>query len=110
MGICCMAQETQTQALYQPRGMGWGGRMEGGSKGGEYVYLWLIHVEIWQKTIQFYKAFILQEKEKTVLRAKFMAIQAFLKKNLTILYLKVQKSVQSQQKERNNKNQKGNKI
>ena len=28
-----MAQETQTGALYQPRGMGWGGRWEGGSKG-----------------------------------------------------------------------------
>ena len=25
MGICCMAQETQTGALYQPRGVGWGG-------------------------------------------------------------------------------------
>ena len=25
-GICCMAQETQTGALYQPRGVGWGGR------------------------------------------------------------------------------------
>ena len=24
-GMCCMAQETQTGALYQPRGMGWGG-------------------------------------------------------------------------------------
>ena len=24
-GICCMAQETQTGALYQPRGVGWGG-------------------------------------------------------------------------------------
>ena len=24
MGICCMAQETQTGALNQPRGMGWG--------------------------------------------------------------------------------------
>ena len=35
MGICCMAQETQTQALYQPRGMDWGGRMEGGPKGGD---------------------------------------------------------------------------
>ena len=23
-GICCMAQETQTGALYQPRGVGWG--------------------------------------------------------------------------------------
>ena len=33
MGICCMAQETQTGVLYQPRGVGWGGRWEGGSKG-----------------------------------------------------------------------------
>ena len=34
MRICCMAQETQTGALYQPRGVGWGwGRQEGGSKG-----------------------------------------------------------------------------
>ena len=24
MGICCMAQETQTGALYQPRGVGFG--------------------------------------------------------------------------------------
>ena len=30
MGICCMTQETQAGALYQPRGMGWGGRWEGG--------------------------------------------------------------------------------
>ena len=26
LGICCMAQETQTGALYHPRGVGWGGR------------------------------------------------------------------------------------
>ena len=32
-----MAQETQTGALYQPRGVGWGGRWEGGSKGRGYV-------------------------------------------------------------------------
>ena len=25
-GICSMAQETQTGSLYQPRGVGWGGR------------------------------------------------------------------------------------
>ena len=29
-----MAQETQTGALYQPRGVGWGRRWEGGSEGG----------------------------------------------------------------------------
>ena len=38
MGICCMAQETQTGALYQPRGVGWGGRWEGASKGRGYMY------------------------------------------------------------------------
>ena len=38
MGICCMAQETQTGALYQPVGVGWGERLEGGSKGRGYMY------------------------------------------------------------------------
>ena len=39
MGICCVAQESQTGALYQPREVGWGGRQEGGSKGREYIYI-----------------------------------------------------------------------
>ena len=39
MGICCMAQETQIGALYQPREVGWGGRWEGGSKGRRYMYM-----------------------------------------------------------------------
>ena len=38
MGICCMAQETQTGVLYQPR---WGGRWEGGSKGRGYGWFML---------------------------------------------------------------------
>ena len=38
MGICCMAQETQTGALYQPRRVRWGGRWEGGWKGRGYMY------------------------------------------------------------------------
>ena len=33
-----MAQETQTGALYQSRRVGWGGRWEGGSKGGD-IYI-----------------------------------------------------------------------
>ena len=37
-GNCCMAQETQTGALYETRGVGWGGRWEGGSKGRGYLY------------------------------------------------------------------------
>ena len=32
MGICCMAQETQREALYQSRGVGWGGRWEAGGR------------------------------------------------------------------------------
>ena len=44
MEICCMAQETPTGALYQPRGVGWGGRWEGGPKGRVYMYIysWLM--------------------------------------------------------------------
>ena len=38
MGICCMAQETQTGPLYQPRGVGWGGGWERVSKGRGYMY------------------------------------------------------------------------
>ena len=37
-GIYCMAQETQTGALYQPRGVRWGGRWEGVSNGRGYMY------------------------------------------------------------------------
>ena len=33
-----MSQETQTGALYQPSGVGWGGRWDGGSKGRGYMY------------------------------------------------------------------------
>ena len=35
MGICCISQETQTGALCQPRGVGWEGRWEGGSRVGD---------------------------------------------------------------------------
>ena len=42
-----MAQETQTGALYQPRGVGWGREMGGRFKReGTYVYLRLIHIEV----------------------------------------------------------------
>ena len=41
-----MAQEIQTGPLYQPREVGWGGRWEGSSKGREFMYLWVINVEV----------------------------------------------------------------
>ena len=39
-------------ALGRPRGMVWGGRKEEGSGWGPRVYLWWIHVDIWQN--QYY--------------------------------------------------------
>ena len=38
LGICCVAQETQTGALDQPRRVGWGGTWEGVSRGWGYMY------------------------------------------------------------------------
>ena len=38
MGICCMAQETQTGVLYQARGVEGGREGEGGSKGRGHMY------------------------------------------------------------------------
>ena len=52
-----MAQETQTGALYQPRGVGGSGDGREIQREGIYVYIWLIHVEVGQKTT---KAIILQ--------------------------------------------------
>ena len=65
MRICCMAQETQTGALYQPRWVGCGREMGGRFKTeGIDVYLWLIRGEVSQKTVKFCKAIILQYKKK----------------------------------------------
>ena len=49
-------------ATIQRGGMG---RQMGGifKREGTYVYLWLIHIDIWQKTAKFYKAIILQLKK-----------------------------------------------
>ena len=41
-----------------------GGGQEGGMGGVRHVYLWLIHVDIWQITTQYCKATILQLKIK----------------------------------------------
>ena len=41
-----MAQETQTGALFQSRGVDGEGDGREVQKGGVYIYLWLIHVEV----------------------------------------------------------------
>ena len=60
-------QRAQTGALYQPKGGGMG-RVMGGKfkREGTYVYLWLIHGDIWQKTTKFCRAIILQLKNKSI--------------------------------------------
>ena len=62
MGSCRTTQGAQPGALWQPRGVGWGevgGRFK---REGIYVYLWLIHIAIWQKPTQHCKAIIFQLK------------------------------------------------
>ena len=49
-------------ALGQPRGMGWGGRWEGGSGWGAHVHPWLVHVNVWQTPPQYCKVITLQLK------------------------------------------------
>ena len=41
-------------------GMGWGGVWEGRSGWGIYVNPWLIHVNVWQKPLQYYEVSSLQ--------------------------------------------------
>ena len=55
-----MRQVLRAGALGRPRGMGWGGRWERGSGWGTHVNPWLIHVNVWQKTLQYYKVISLQ--------------------------------------------------
>ena len=40
--------------------MGWRGRREGGSGWGTHVIPWLIHVNVWQKPLQYCKVISLQ--------------------------------------------------
>ena len=42
-------------ALGRPRGMVWGGTREEGSGRGTCVYLWQIHVDIWQNQYNIVK-------------------------------------------------------
>ena len=42
-------------ALGPPRGMVWGGRREEGSGWGTLIYLWQIHVDIWQNQYNIVK-------------------------------------------------------
>ena len=55
-----MRQVLWAGALGRPRGRAWGGRREGGSGWGTHVNPWLIHVNVWQKPLQYCKVISLQ--------------------------------------------------
>ena len=55
-----MRQVLRPGALGRPRGTGWGGRWEGGSGWGTHINPWLIHLNVWQKLLQYCKVISLQ--------------------------------------------------
>ena len=59
--VGCMRQVLRAGALGRPRGMGWRRRQEGGLGWGTHVNPWLIHVNVWQKPLQYYKVISLQQ-------------------------------------------------
>ena len=55
-----MRQVLRAGALGRPRGMGQGGKWEGGSGRGTHVNPRMIHVNVWQKPLQYCKVIRLQ--------------------------------------------------
>ena len=58
--VGCMRQVLRPGALGRPRGIRWRGRWEGGSGWGIHVTPWLIHVNVWQNSLQYCKVISLQ--------------------------------------------------
>ena len=78
-----MRQVLGPGALGRPRGMGWGGRREGGSGWGTHANPWLIHVNVWQKPLQYCKVISLQlikVNEKNNKKQKTKAREVLIKK------------------------------
>ena len=58
--VGCMRQVLGPGALGRPRGIGWRGRWEWGLGWGIHVTPWLIHVSVWQNSLQYCKVISLQ--------------------------------------------------
>ena len=58
--VGCMRHVLRAGALGWPGGMGCGGRWEGGSGWETHINPWLIHVNVWQKPLQYCKVISLQ--------------------------------------------------
>ena len=55
-----MRRVLRAGALGRLRGMGWGGRREWGKGRGTHVNPWLIHVNVWQNPLKYFKIISLQ--------------------------------------------------
>ena len=68
---------------------GWDGQGGGRCKREEtYVYLWLIHVDVWKKPTQYCKAIILQLKNK--LKKKYEVVHTIQCAQTSSTYLDIQ--------------------
>ena len=81
--VGCMRQVLGPGALGRPRGMGWRGRWEGASGWGMHVNPCLIHVNVWQKPLQYCKVITLQlikingkKKKKRMFKATLTQMEA----------------------------------
>ena len=75
--VGCMRQVLGPGALGRPRGIGWRGRWKGGGSGwGIPVYPWLIHVNVWQKPLQYCKVISLQLIKKNIKKKKNLPANA----------------------------------
>ena len=77
----CMRQVLRSGALGRPRGIGWRGRWEGAWGWGIHVIPWLIHVNVWQKTLQYCKVISLQLIKINEKKCYYFKIFSFLTVN-----------------------------
>ena len=78
--VGCMRQLLRAGVLGWPRGMGCGGRWEGDSGWRAHVNPWLIHINVWQKPLQYCKVISLQliwiNEKKFFLKGKKMKAES----------------------------------
>ena len=58
--VGCLRQVLRPGALGRPGGIGWRVWWEGGLGWGIHVNPWLIHINVWQKPLQYFKVISLQ--------------------------------------------------
>ena len=87
--VGCMRQVLRPGTLGRPRGSGWRGRWEGGSGWRIHVYPRLIHVNVWQKPLQYCKVISLQlikinKKRNNIATTSLVTYSLWLSSNVNI--------------------------